>query len=184
MDFWFVWNQNKPKTMESFPSLLFIIPYLYICVWHPRSPSFKGRAGARGGAAAADEGAGGEAGRRQEGQTHRRARQEVSAGWSIWSDSRFGWVRCGRFPRQVGHFCGYLLPMQDGGTSQISANSTQLCIWADEPSCSTRLVQVRAKQIWLFEAHVKPICLSCKFISSVHSTWLTFLLNPAGRKSQ
>ena len=33
-----------------------------------------------------------------------------------------GWVRFGEFPRLVGRYGSYLLPKQDGGTSQIHVN--------------------------------------------------------------
>ena len=36
-----------------------------------------------------------------------------------------GWLRFGEFPRLVGCYCSYLLPKQDGGTSQIQVNKTQ-----------------------------------------------------------
>ena len=51
---------------------------------------------------------------------------EVTTAWSKWSGTRFCWVRFGEFPRLVGRYCIYLLPKQDGGTSQIYVNKT-LC---------------------------------------------------------
>ena len=37
-----------------------------------------------------------------------------------------GWLRFGEFSRLVGLYCSYLLPKQDGGTSQIKVNPTQV----------------------------------------------------------
>ena len=51
------------------------------------------------------------------------------ANWSTWSIKLqgdtggrapwLGWLRYGEFPRLFGCYCSYLLPKQDGGTSQI-----------------------------------------------------------------
>ena len=57
-----------------------------------------------------------------------------------------GWLRFGEFPRLVGRYCSYLLPKQDGGTSQIQVNKTQ----------STRTWDARALYIsWSHLTNVK-----------------------------
>ena len=42
--------------------------------------------------------------------------------------ANLGWVDLDLgVPLAVGRYCSYLLPKQDGGTSQINVNPTQVC---------------------------------------------------------
>ena len=43
--------------------------------------------------------------------------------WRTWVGLTYIWG----VPRLVGRYCSYLLPKQDGGTSQIKVNKTQVC---------------------------------------------------------
>ena len=102
-----------------------------------------------------------------------------NTGWFICPKTWVGLTSIGGVPPAVGRYCSYLLPKQDGGTSQILVIPTKVLGQMNHPVDSTPPAEVRANTI----TTIGPQTPGYNVLKDLFQKWASFECNKFKRKN-